>query len=135
MFSAACMVSLAACDPRFVHGSGLRPSEVPGLAGVWEGRGALSFSDDNRCPRVYLVKMRVGDGNVAGEMIDDAKTGTTPASFTTFVEYDGSLHATLRVDGRETNILGSFGRDNFTGTARAPGCTYVVRLRRRDTAS
>lgn len=135
MFCAACALILAACDPRFVHGSGLRPSEVQALAGVWEGRGSLSFAGSNRCPRAYLMSMHVGSGNVAGEMIDEAKQGTTPASFTTFVEYDGSLHASLRADGRDTNILGSFGRDSFNGTARAIDCIYVVRMRRRDAAS
>lgn len=136
LFSTACGLLAAACDPRFVHGSDLRPAEVQRLSGVWEGRASLSTTDSaNACPRVYRVSMEVGGGNISGDMVDTAWPKTTPATFTTYLEYDGSMHAFLRVDAREMNILGSFGRDSFTGTARTPECRYAVRLRRRDTAS
>jgi hypothetical protein len=134
LFCAACGLVAAACDPRFVRPSDLRPAEVQRLAGLWEGRGSLNNMDSsNRCPRVYRISMEVGGGNVSGEMINDATPTTTPATFTSFLEYDGSFHAFVRVDTREMNILGAFSRDSFTGTARSTDCRYALRLRRRDT--
>ncbi len=136
LFCTACGLLAAACDPRFVRGSDLPPAEVQRLSGVWEGRASLSTTDSaNACPRVYRMSMDVGGGNVSGDMVDAAWPKTTPATFATFLEYDGSIHAFVRVDTREMNILGSFGRDSFTGTARSVDCRYAVRLRRRDTAS
>ncbi len=126
----------AACDPRFVRSSDLRPGEVQQLSGVWEGRGSLTALDSaNRCPRIYRMNIEVGGGNVSGEVIDDAHPTNTPATFTTFIEYDGSMHAFVRVDAREMNILGAFRHDGFTGTARTVECRYAVRLRHRDTPS
>jgi len=122
---------VAACDPRFVHGSDLRPAEIHALAGTWEGRASLSYSSATDCTRVYGWRMQVADGNVTAEIIDPNRPNATPARFTSFVEYDGSVHAEVSVFGRDTAVLGTFNRDGFEGNTRARGCNYAVRLRQR----
>ena len=119
---------LAGCDPRFVRHSDLRPAEIQALAGTWQGEGALSFSNASDCTRVYLWTLRVKDGNVDGEIVDRRTPYAPHARFTSFVDYDGSVHATLNAYGRDTEVLGTFGRDSFTGTARSKGCNYAVHL-------
>ena len=135
VYAAVCALgasTLTACDPRFVHGSDLRPSEVQTLAGTWEGRASLSFSSANDCARGYQWTLRVDNGNVAGEIVDERTPNAPPARFTSFVDYDGSLHADVNAYGRPTSILGTFSRSGFSGEARASGCNYAVRLSRRE---
>jgi hypothetical protein len=124
-------LALGACDPRFVHGSDLNPREVQQLSAVYEGTAALSFSSERDCVRVYRWTVRVASGNADGEIVDDKTPNATPSRFSTFIDYDGSLHVVVRLAGINTDVLGSFSRDSFSGTARAKECSYAVRLRRR----
>lgn len=124
------ILALAACDPRFVHKSDLSPRQIGGLSGTWSGRGTLSFSNQKYCPRVYLWTLQVGDGNVDGSVVDEQTPNVAPATFTTFVEYDGSLHADVQTKGYDFALLGSFNHSGFTGTARSARCNYEVSLRR-----
>lgn len=133
-FAAAILV-LGACDPRFVHKSDLSPREIAALSGTWAGRGSLSFASQNYCPRVYLLTLRVGGGNVDGTVVDEKTPDAPPATFASFVEYDGSLHAALRTKGRDYALLGSFNHEGFVGTVRSENCSYTVFLDRRGQAS
>lgn len=132
---AAAVLALGACDPRFVHKSDLSPREIGNLSGTWTGRGSLSFASKNYCPRAYLWTMRVGDGSVDGSVVDAETPNAPPATFASFVDYDGSLNASVRTKGRDFTLLGSFNHDGFSGTARSADCSYAVSLRRRDAAS
>lgn len=132
---ATAILALAACDPRFVHKSDLSPREIGGLSGTWSGRGTLSFASKNYCPRVYLWTLRVGGGNVDGSVVDQETPNAPPASFTSFVDYDGSLHADVRTKGHDFALLGSFNQSGFIGTARSDDCRYAVSLRRQDASS
>ncbi len=134
VYATVCTLSasmLTACDPRFVHGSDLRPSEIQALSGTWEGRASLSFSSANNCARVYQWTLQVDNGNVNGEIVDERTPNAPPARFTSFVDYDGSVHASVTAYGHPTSILGTFNRNGFSGEARASGCNYAVRLQRR----
>jgi len=124
----AALLVLGACDPRFVHESDLSAREIANLSGTWSGRASMTFSDRKDCPRVYLWRMQVAGGNVNGEVVDAETPDATPGTYSTFVEYDGTMHANLRTRGRELAVLGSFNRDGFRGTARSPDCNYAVSL-------
>ncbi len=132
---ATAILTLAACDPRFVHKSDLSPHEIATLSGTWAGRGTLSFSSKKDCPRIYLWTLRVGGGNVDGTIVDQETPNAPPATFTSFVDYDGSLHAGVRTKGHDLALLGSFNHDGFIGTARSDDCSYAVSLRREDRPS
>jgi hypothetical protein len=130
--------TLGACDPRFVRESDMSPHEIQELAGVWTGTGSLSSTPmtpkgtDAICPSIYLWTLRVAKGNVDGEIVDKETPRAPPSKFSAFVDFDGSIHAAARPDGRDTAILGSFQRSgSFTGTARSVACIYAVRLSRR----
>ena len=132
----AALLALSACDPRFVHKSDLSTREIVSLSGAWSGRGTLSFSSRNDCVKVYLWSLHVANGNADGTLVDERTPEATPGSFTTFVEYDGSLHASVRTRGHDFALLGSFNHDGFRGTARSDeGCNYTVSLSRRGPAS
>ena len=123
---------LAACDPRFVHKSDLRPAEIQRLAGTWEGEARLSYYTAEECPtKIYQWTMKVTNGNVAVEIIDPKKPKVAPARFTSFVDYDGSVHGDTTVFGRDTVILGTFNRSGFEGDTKSRYCNYSVRLRQR----
>lgn len=124
----AALLVLSACDPRFVHQSDLNAREIANLSGTWSGRASMTLSGSKECPRFYLWRMQVADGSVNGEVVDAATPEATPGTYTTFVEYDGSMHANLRTRGRELAVLGSFTHDGFTGTARSQECNYAVSL-------
>ncbi len=126
---------VGACDPRFVHESDLSVREIQSLSGTWAGRGALSFASQNYCPRVYLWTLRVGGGSVDGSLVDEKTPNAPPATFNSFVEYDGSLHAAVRTRGRDFALLGSFNHDGFKGTARSKDCSYTVFMERQGSAS
>ena len=136
---AACaiaLLALGACDPRFVHKSDLNAREIVALSGTWTGRGSLSFSTRSDCAKVYLWTMHIAGGNVDGPVVDEQTPAATPGTFTTFVEYDGSLHASVRTKGHIFALLGSFSHDGFNGTARSDdGCNYALYLPHRGTAS
>lgn len=121
---------LGACDPRFIHKSDMSPREIVNLSGTWSGRGSLSFSNAQYCPRTYLWRMHVGGGNVDGQVVEEETPNAPPATFSTFVDYDGSVHADLRTKGRDFTVLGTFSHRGFEGTARSPVCSYTVFLRR-----
>ena len=123
--------SLAACDPRFVHESDLRPAEIQALRGTWEGRANLSYYTGKECTRVYQWTLKVADGNVSAEIIDANMPSATPARFTSFVDYDGSVHADLTVFGQDTFVLGTFNREGFVGNTKSRYCNYSIRLQRR----
>lgn len=120
---------LAACDPRLTPTSNLSPRDIQTLAGAWEGRGTL-LSGNSECPSSYAWTLRVGGGNVDGEIVDEATPRAPPSRFTTFLDYDGTLRALARPGGRDTAISGTFYRDSFSGQAKNPQCSYVLRLRR-----
>lgn len=128
--AAAAALALAACDPRFVHSSDLSPREVQTLAGVWQGQASLSFGSEYGCPRTYLWTVRVSGGTVDGGLVDQKTPNASPAQFSTFLDYDGSLHVSVRPNERPLDVLGSFSRDGFSGTARSKECVYAIRLRR-----
>ena len=128
-------LALAACDPRFVHKSDLSPQEIATLSGTWTGRASLSYANRKGCPRVYLWTLHVGGGNVDGRVVDEQTPNAPPAAFTSFVDYDGSLHADLRTTGRDFAVLGSFSHDGFGGTARSADCIYALSLHRQDRPS
>jgi hypothetical protein len=131
------LMTLAACDPRFVRESDLNAREIQNLSGVWQGQGSLAFSTfttakiDHPCPRFYLWTLRVNAGNVEGEVVSKDAPNAPRTRFTTFLDFDGSIHAFVRPDGRDTNVLGSFRRDGFTGQAKSQECGYVIRLERQ----
>lgn len=126
---AVAAMALAACDPRLLRPSDLSAREIQTLAGVWEGRSSLS-SGEKDCPAGYLWKLRVGSGNVDGELVDEATPRAPPAKFSTFLDYDGTLRALVRPGGADTTISGTFYRDSFSGDSRSTRCAYIVRLRR-----
>jgi hypothetical protein len=132
---ATVVLALGACDPRFVHKSDLSPREIGNLSGTWTGRGTLSFASKNYCPRVYLWTLHIGDGNVDGLVVDEQTPDAPPASFTSFVDYDGSLHADVRTKGHDFALLGTFNHSGFSGTARSDNCNYAVSLRHRGASS
>lgn len=132
---AATLLALGACDPRFVHSSDLSAVQIEHLAGTWTGEGTLSFSSSNSCPRVYLWTMHVANGNVDGAFIDKATPNAQPATFSTFIDYDGSVHAEVLTSGTDFMVLGTFNRDGFSGTARSPLCRYALDLDRQGKAS
>lgn len=123
-------VLLAACDPRLTPRSNLSPREIQALAGVWQGRSTLAFGG-KQCPAAYLWTLRVAAGNVDGEIVDEETPRAPATKFTTFLDYDGSLHAFARPGGRDTTIRGAFNRDNFSGESKSQECSYLVRLPRR----
>jgi hypothetical protein len=127
-FCAAAVLALGACDPRYVHPSDLSVQEIGHLSGTWSGRAPLSFSNKKECPRVFVVTLTVKDGTVNGTVINAAFLNAEPAIFTTFVEYDGSMHGFVRTRGYDLALLGSFNHDGFRGTARAQDCGYTMVL-------
>lgn len=136
MLLAALLLGLAACDPYFVHKSDLSPVQIEHLSGTWAGEATLATADSNRsCLRTYLWTLHVANGNVAGSVVDKNTPKAPPATFTTFVDYDGSVHAEVPTAGIEFFLLGSFSSDGFEGTARTAGCNYVVSLDHQGPAS
>ena len=130
--SAACamaLLALGACDPRFVHKSDLNAHEVSLLAGTWSGKATVTFSNKKDCPRTYLWTMEVAGGNVNGEVVNAEYPDASPSTYSTFVEYDGTMHADLRTRGQDLFILGAFDHDGFNGTARTKDCNYIVTLK------
>ena len=125
----ALAVVLAACDPRLRPDSNLSPREIQALSGTLEGRSSLS-SGEKDCPPYYLWTLRVGGGNVDGEIVN-AETPRAPVTkFSTFLDYDGTLRALARPGGTDTTIQGTFHRDSFSGESKTARCAYNVRLRR-----
>lgn len=132
----AAVLALTACDPRFVHKSDLSAQQIASLSGTWSGRGFPSFSSRNNCPKLYLWSLHVANGNADGTVVDAETPEAAPGTFTTFVDYDGSLHASVRTRGRVFALLGSFSRNDFSGTARSDdGCNYAVSLQHHGAAS
>ncbi len=123
---------VAACDPRRVIPSDLKPNEVTALRGTWEGEGTLTFGE-SYCPTNYLWTLRVADGNVEADIVDKATPNAPRARFTTYVDYEGGVFATVRPTGRDTNVRGYLSRNMFSGEAKSRECTYLVRLRRTGT--
>jgi len=123
------LLALGACDPRYVHPSDLSAQEIGRLSGTWAGRVPLSFSNRKDCPRVYVMTLAVKDGAVNGTVLDTAFQNADPATFTTFVEYDGSMHGRVRTRGYDFALVGSFNHDGFKGTMRAEDCGYVMSIR------
>jgi hypothetical protein len=139
--SALALLLAAACDPRFVRESDLNSREIQNLSGVWQGQASLSFTTigtgaklDSPCPRVYLWTLRVNAGNVEGEVVNKDTPNAPRTRFTTFLDFDGSIHAFIRPDGRDSNILGSFQRKSFGGQSKGTECSYVIRLERQGTS-
>jgi hypothetical protein len=122
---AIAVLAVAACDPRFVHKSDLSVHEVEQLSGWWSGQGYLTFSNSRECVKSYLWTLRVEAGNVNGKVVDAATPDAIPATFETFVEYDGTLHASIRTRGTNLALLGSFNHRGFEGTARSEKCIYT----------
>jgi hypothetical protein len=127
---------LSGCDPRFVRSSDLSPQEVQTLSGVWTGEASLSNpfvsqKTEDPCPRVFLWSMTVGKGNIDGEAVNKDTPKAPPARFNTFLDYDGSVHTVVRLNGQDTDLLGSFQRNSFSGQAKNACGSYVVRLSRR----
>jgi hypothetical protein len=131
---ALALLGVAACDPRFVRETDMSPQEIQNLSGVWQGQATLSFTAlttaklDAPCPRIYLWTLRVNAGNVEGEVVSKETPNAPRTRFTTFLDFDGSIHGFVRPDGRDTNVLGTFQRSGFTGTSKSVECGYVVRL-------
>lgn len=126
---AALAILLTGCDPRLLPTSNLSPREIQSLAGTWAGRSSLS-SGDKDCPPHYLWTLRVGGGNVDGEVVN-AETPRAPATkFSTFLDYDGTVRALARPGGADTTIQGTFLRESFAGESKSDRCTYRVRLQR-----
>lgn len=123
------LVALSACDPRFVHESDLNAHQVSLLAGTWSGKATMTFSNRKDCPRTYLWRMTVADGTVNGEVVNADYPDATPSTYSSFVEYDGTMHADLRTRGADLYVLGAFDHDGFNGTARTKDCNYIVTLR------
>jgi hypothetical protein len=130
------VLAVGACDPRFVHESDLSAREVQALSGTWEGQGSLSFmlfSGGTRlnspCPRTYLWTLRVKAGNVEGEVVNKETPNATPARFTTFLDFDGSIHGFVRLNNQDTNILGAFQHSGFAGQSKSTECAYVLTLK------
>lgn len=124
------LAALAAsgCDPRLVYESKLSPREVQALAGTWQGEARLAFGEEI-CPRVYQWNMTVAQGSAEGQLVDEKTPQAPPSVFKTFVEYDGSLNARARPNGRDTNIRGAFvNRETFLGEAKSERCRYTIRL-------
>lgn len=120
---------LAACDPRLTPTSNLTPREVQTLAGTWQGRSTLSYGG-KACTTGYSWTLRVAGGNVEGETLDEATPRAAPSKFTTFLDYDGAMHARVRPGGEDMTVHGVFNRDNFAGEAKGKDCSYLMRLRR-----
>lgn len=120
---------LSACDPRLTPTSNLSPREVQTLAGIWQGRSPLTYGG-KACTTGYVWTLRVAGGNVEGEVVDEATPRATPSKFTTFLDYDGSMHAQVRPGGDDTTVRGAFNRDSFSGDAKGKDCSYILRLRR-----
>jgi hypothetical protein len=129
------LLALGACDPRFIRGSDLSAVQIEHLAGTWTGEGTLSFSSSNSCPRVYLWTLHVAKGNVDGSFVDKATPDAQRATFSTFIDYDGSVHAEVLTAGTDFMVLGTFNRDGFIGTARSPLCRYALELDQQGKAS
>ncbi|HTY68123.1 MAG TPA: hypothetical protein VMH36_15825 [Alphaproteobacteria bacterium] len=125
----AAVLALSACDPRFVHESDLNAHQVSLLAGTWSGKATMTFSNRKDCPRTYLWRMTVADGTVNGEVVNADYPDAAPSTYSSFVEYDGTMHADLRTRGADLYVLGAFDHDGFNGTARTKDCNYIVTLR------
>ena len=132
---AAALLMLGACDPRFVHGSNLSTTEIEHLSGTWAGESTLSFASKNYCPRAYLWSLHVAGGNVDGSVVDKNTPLAPPATFTSYVDYDGSVHAAVRTAGRDFALLGTFSHHGFDGTVRSGDCNYAISLSREAKAS
>jgi len=127
---------LSGCDPRFERASDLNPQEVQNLSGVWSGEASLSNpfvsrTTEDPCPRIFLWTMTVGKGNIDGEVVNKETPRAPPARFNTFLDYDGSVHTVVRLNGQDSDLLGSFQRNSFSGQAKNACGSYVVRLSRR----
>ena len=132
---AAALLALAGCDPRFIHSSNLSATQIEHLSGTWTGEGTLSFSSANDCPRVYLWTMQVANGNLNGSFVDKNTPSAPPATFSTFIDYDGSIHAEVPTQGKDFFVLGTFNRGGFQGTARSTFCRYALSLSHRGQGS
>jgi hypothetical protein len=132
-------LALAGCDPRFVRSSELSPQEVQNLSGVWVGEASMSTpfrakTTEDVCPRVFLWTLRVAKGNVDGEVVNKDTPKAPPTRFSTFLDYDGTIHGVARLDGRNTDVVGAFQHSSFNGQAKNDCAAYVVRLSRRSTS-
>jgi hypothetical protein len=132
---AAALLALGACDPRYLHPSDLNAREIGHLSGTWSGRVPLSFSNKSSCPRVFVMTVTVKGGTVNGTLADPRTPNADPATYTSFVEYDGSMHGAVRTKGYDFTLLGTFNHEGFKGTMRAEDCGYVMSLPREGNGS
>lgn len=133
---ATALALLGACDLVFVHHSDLTAVQIEHLSGTWAGEATINGATSYRsCPQGYLWTLHAANGNVAGSFVDKTTPKAPPATFTTFIDYDGSVHADVRTSGNDFFLLGTFNHDGFRGSVRTTGCYYVISLDRQGAAS
>ncbi len=107
---------------------------VGAIDGVYTGEAIRGSGTESRCDRRYLVRATVRRGEFALELLDAENAARTLDRTQGFVEPDGRVFATLRVQGLVYPLEGRFDARNFRGSMEASTCRLSLSARRGDGA-